>query len=261
MMPAIALNALPALPPFQFLLEADLNFGAVLATVAPPAPQPPAAPEVSEPSATLLNFLGINPVKGQLPISDSQPVKEEMPDNTKDESSVTPPVAEPVLTLSPLSPQINEAFQIPPPVGTPALRPAVAETQSKPSLAISTGQEPDASTAGRPEPVPSDFGVPVSSQLPENATKTPLAPLLTPFGLAPGGPLSKPPLALDTKGGSTSTSSVQTAFGTAVVPEVSNTPSLQPFGLSSSKPSLSLSAEEKSSTSTSSARTVEGKVC
>lgn len=258
MMPAISLNALPSLPPFQFLPEADLNFDAVLATVAPPAPQPPAAPEVSEPSATLLNFLGINPVKGQLPISDSPPVKEEVSDRANDESSLTPPVAEAVLTLSPLSPQINEAFQIPPPVGTPALRLAVAETQSKPSLAISTGQEADASTAGRPEPVPSDFGVPVSSQLPEDATKTPLAPLLNPFGLVPGGSLSKPSVALATKGGSTSTSSVQTAFGTAVIPKVSNTPSLQPFGLNSSKPSLSSNFEEKGSTSTSSVQTELG---
>jgi flagellar hook-length control protein FliK len=262
MMPAISLNALPAVPPFQFLPEADLNFGAVLANVAPPAPQPIAVPEVSEPSATLLNFLGINPVKGQLPISDSPPVKDEVSDSANDESSVTPPVTEPLLTLSPFSPQINEASQIPPPVGTPALRLALAETQSKPSLAISTGQKADASTAGRPEAVPSDFGVPVSSQLPEDATKTPLAPLLNPFGLVPGGSLSKPSIALATKGGSTSTSSVQTAFGTTLSPEVPNTPPPQPFGLapggSLSKPSLSSNFEEKGSTSTSSVQTESG---
>ncbi len=263
MMPAISLNALPPLPPFQFLPEADLNFDAVLEAVPAPVPQAPAAPEVSEPSATLLNFLGINPVKGQLPISDSPPVKEEMPDNTKDESSVTPPVAEPVLTLSPLSPPIKDVFQIPPPVGTPALRLAVAETQSKPSLAISTGQDADASTAGRPEPVPSDFGVPVSSQLPKDTMKTLLAPLLNPFGLAPGGPLSKPAVSFNLgPKGSISTATrrepMQTEFGTAIAPDVSNTSSLQPFGLSSSKPSLSSNFEEKGSTSTSSVQTELG---
>lgn len=199
MMPAISLNALPALPPFQFLPEADLNFDAVLATVAPPAPQPPAAPEVSEPSETLLNFLGINPVKGQVPISDSPPVKEEMPDNTKDESSVTPSIAEPVLTLSPLSPLINEAIQIPPPVGAPLLRLAIGETQSKPSLTISAGDEADASTASRPDPVRSDSGAPVSPQLSEDATKTPLAPILNPFELAPRRSLSQPNLSTSIK--------------------------------------------------------------
>jgi flagellar hook-length control protein FliK len=262
MMPAISINALPSVPPFQFLPEADLNFDAVLANVAPPAPQPIAAPEVSEPSETLLNFLGINPVKGQLPISDSPPVKDEVSDSANDESSVTPPVAEPVLTLSPLSPPINEASQIPPPVGTPALRLALAETQSKPSLAISTGQKADASTAGRPEAVPFDFGVPVSSQLPKDATKTPLAHLLNPFGLVPGGSLSKPSVALATKGGSTSTSSVQTAFGTTLSPEGSNTPPQQSLGLapggSLSKTSPSSNFEEKGSTSTSSVKTELG---
>ena len=139
MMPAISLNALPALPPFQFLPEAELNFDAVLATVAPPAPQPPAAPEVSEPSETLLNFLGINPVKGQLPISDSPPVKDELSNTAEDEPSVSPPVAEPLLTLSPLAPvsqPINEAVEIAPPAGAPLPRLAITETHSKPSPAI-----------------------------------------------------------------------------------------------------------------------------
>ncbi len=259
MMPAISLSPLPPLPPFQFMPEADLNFGAVLATVAPPAPHPPAAHEVSEPSATLLNFLGINPVKGQVPTSDSPPVKDEVSDRANDELSVPPPVAEPALTLSPLPPLINEAIQIPPPVGAPLLRLAIGETQSKPSLTISAGDEADASTATRPEPVRSDVGFPVSPQLFEDATKTPLAPILSPFGLAPKRSLSNPSLSLDTEEkGSTSTSSVPTDLGRAVSPEVPNVASPQPFGLSLSKPSLSFDLEEKDSTSTGSVRTEFG---
>lgn len=186
MMPAISINALPAVPPFQFLPEADLNFGAVLANVAPPAPQAIAAPEVSEPSETLLNFLGINPVKGQLPISDSPPVKDELSETAKDELSVTPPVAEPVLTPPQLFPQINEALQIPP-------------SASAPPLSLAIGEETSASTAGRPEPVRSDFGVPVSSQLFEDVTKTPLASILNTFELAPKRSLSQPNLSTSIK--------------------------------------------------------------
>lgn len=194
MMPAISLNALPALPPFQFLPEAELNFDAVLATVAPPAPQPPGAPEVSEPSETLLNFLGINPVKGQLPISDSPPVKDELSNTAEDELSVPPPVAEPVLTLPPLPPQFNGAFQVPPAASAPALKLAIAETQSKPSRAITVGTEASASAAARPEPVRSDFGVLVSPQLIEGVTKGALAPILNSFGSAPKRSITQPAL-------------------------------------------------------------------
>ena len=141
MMPAISLNALPTLPPFQFLPEADLNFDAVLESVATPAPQTPATPEFSEPSETLLNFLGINPVKGQVSSSESPPVKEEIPDKAKDELTVPPPVANPLLTLSPISPQINEAIQIPPATGAPPLRLAIGGSQSKPSLSLTAREE------------------------------------------------------------------------------------------------------------------------
>lgn len=218
MMPAISLTPLPPLPPFQFMPEPDLNFGAVLEAVATPVPQPPATPEFSEPSETLLNFLGINPVKDRVPSSDSPPVKEEMPDTAKDESSVPLLVAQPLLILSPLSPQINVATQIPPPTGAPLLKLAIAETQSKPSPTTSAGDEANASTATRPDPVRTDFGFSVSPQLTEDATKTPLAPILNPFGLAPGGSLSKPSLSLDTEEkGSTSTAThrepVRTEFG------------------------------------------------
>jgi flagellar hook-length control protein FliK len=233
MMPAISLNALPALPPFQFLPEAELNFDAVLATVAPPAPQPPAAPEVSEPSETLLNFLGINPVKGQLPISDSPPVKDELSNTAEDELSVLPPVAEPLLTLPPLAPvpplapaipasqPINEAVEIAPPAGAPLPRLAITETQSKPSPAINAEENRDASTAGRPDPALSEFAAPVSPQLSKDTTKTPPAPILNPFVLAPGGPLSKPPLSFnDKKEGSIPTGSAQSDLGVSTSPQI-----------------------------------------
>lgn len=266
MMPAISLNALPALPPFQFLPEAELNFDAVLATVAPPAPQPPAAPEVSEPSETLLNFLGINPVKGQLPISDSPPVKDELSNTAEDEPSVSPPVAEPLLTLSPLAPvsqPINEAVEIAPPAGAPLPRLAITETHSKPSPAINAEENRDASTASRPDTALSEFAVPVSQQLSKDTTKTPLAPSLNPFGPAPDRSLSRPTISfnLEPKGSIAAAARrepVQTEFGKTLSPEISNTPPQQAFGLayggSQSKPPLSFNDKKEGSIPTGSAQ-------
>lgn len=196
MMPAISLTPLPALPPFQFLPEADLSFDAVLATVAPPAPQTPAVAERAMPEEMLLPFLGSNPVKAQVPAEQSPPDKEETLDTPKDAPPVPlpVPVATPVLPPSPL---ISAAVQVKPASSPAPLRLSTITPQSKPALAVSAGEDESASTATRREPV-------------------------------------------------------QTGLETATSPEIPDAPpSPQPFGLSPSKPSLSVSSEKEEGNSTS----------
>jgi flagellar hook-length control protein FliK len=193
MMPAISLTPLPALPPFQFLPEADLNFDAVLATVAPPLPQTPAiaVAERTLPDETLLPFLGSNPVKAQLAAEQSRPAKEETLDTPKDALPEPQPVPPPVLPLAPL---ISVAVQATPASSPAPLRFASSAPQSKPSPSVSGGEEGSTSTT--------------TPKIPD-APRTP-----QPFGLAPGGSLSKPrpSLNLEEKD-STSTSSVRTELG------------------------------------------------
>jgi flagellar hook-length control protein FliK len=200
MMPAISLTPLPALPPFQFLPEADLNFDAVLANVAPPAPQTPtvAVAERTLPDETLLPFLGSNPVKAQLAAEQSRPAKEETLDTPKDALPEPQPVAPPLLPLISVIVQAT-------PVSSPALlRFSTIAPQSNPSPSVSGREEGSTSTATRRKPVRTGLE---TVSLPEMPDAQPSPP---PFGLS----LSKPSLSLnmEEEKNSTSTSSVRTEF-------------------------------------------------
>jgi flagellar hook-length control protein FliK len=193
MMPAISLTPLPPLPPFQLLPEADLNFDAVLATVAPPAPQTPAV-AVSErtlPDETLLPFLGANPAKAQVPAEHAAPVKEETRETPKEALPEPQPVAPPVLPLPPL---ISVAIYATPASNPAPLRFSTSAPQSKPSLSVSTGEDENPSAT--------------SPEIPD------APPSPQPFGLAPDGSPSKPrpSLNLEEKD-SPSTSLVRTDLG------------------------------------------------
>jgi flagellar hook-length control protein FliK len=131
MMPTISLNALPALPPFQFLPEAELRFDAVLEAVPVPEPQAPAIPTPSAPNEKLLTFLGINPAKAptiapENPAIEGETLDDEMPISTEPFSreggspalnidsfgfgSVLPPARENGLDLpisTPVSPKLS----------------------------------------------------------------------------------------------------------------------------------------------------------
>jgi hypothetical protein len=104
MMPAISLNAMPALPPFQFLPEAELSFDAVLgglpeAVSMPTPPVQPAPVETVDPVEsveTILSFLGINPVKGQtIPpetaVLEEEVLKENLPEINEPPLQYPPP--------------------------------------------------------------------------------------------------------------------------------------------------------------------------
>jgi flagellar hook-length control protein FliK len=200
MMPAITLTPLPALPPFQFLPEADLNFDAVLATVAPPAPQMPPVAERIVPNETLLPFLGSNPVKAQVPSGNTVPVKEEMFDTPKD--ALPEPIANPMLA------QISAVVQVTVASSPALLRFSTSAPQSNPSPSVSGREEGSTSTATRREPVRTGLE---TVSLPEMPDAQPSPP---PFGLS----LSKPSLSLnmEEEKNSTSTSSVRTEF--SIVP-------------------------------------------
>jgi flagellar hook-length control protein FliK len=143
MMPAITLTLLPAVPPFQFLPEADLNFDAVFATLAPPAQQTPtvAVGERAMPDETVLPFLGSNPVKAQLPTEQASLAKEETLDTLKDALPEPQPVPPPILPLAPL---ISQAVQNTPASSPPLFRLAIG---AKPSLPVSGGEEESTSTS------------------------------------------------------------------------------------------------------------------
>ena len=207
MMPAISLTPLPALPPFQFLPEADLSFDAVLATVAPPAPQAPAVAERTMPEETLSPFLGITPLKTQVPGEQAPPAKEDTLDTPKDALSMPVPVATPVLPLAPL---ISAAVQVKPASSPAPLRLSTSAPQSKPALAVSAGEDERASTATRREPVQTGLETATSPEIPD------APPSPQPFGLSP----SKPSLSVSSEkeeGNSTSTQIFNDAFTPALL--------------------------------------------
>jgi flagellar hook-length control protein FliK len=198
MMPAISLTPLPALPPFQFLPEAELSFDAVLATVAPPAPQTPPVTERALPDETLLPFLGSNPVKAQVPSEQVPPAKDETLDTPKDALPEPQPVPPPTLLLAP---QLSEDIQNVLASSPPLLRLAIG---AKPSPSVSGGEEGNTSTATRREPVRTDLETATTQEMPN--TK----PFPQPFGLSLSKP--RPSLNLEEKD-STSTGSVRTELG------------------------------------------------
>jgi flagellar hook-length control protein FliK len=209
MMPAISLIPLPALPPFQLLPEADLNFDAVLATVAPPAPQTPTVAERIVPDETLLPFLGSNPVKVQMPAEQAPPAKDETLDTPKD--ALAELVANPAL---PPAPQISAVVQVTVASSPALLSASTTAPQSNPSLSVNAGVEGSTSTGS----VRTGLETVSLPEIPD----TPPSP--QPFGLAPGGSLSKPSLSLnvDEEKGSTSTAThrepVRTELGVMPLP-------------------------------------------
>jgi flagellar hook-length control protein FliK len=171
MMPTISLNALPALPPFQFLPEAELRFDAVLEAVPVPEPQAPAIPTPSAPNEKLLTFLGINPAKAPTIAPENPAMEDETLDYEK-------PVSTELFSGEGGSPAFNTIISV-----------------NLPELPPSRENSRDLGTAVSPEahnPAPSQ-----------------------PFGLAPGGSLSKPHpyVNMEEEKGSTSTASVRAELG------------------------------------------------
>jgi flagellar hook-length control protein FliK len=199
MMPAITLTPLPALLPFQFLPEAELNFDAVLESVAAPALQAPAMAERVEPDETLLSFLGNNPVKAKAVDETVAMAKEESYDDAGD-AAPTPVVA---LTL-PLPPLISQTIQVAAANTPPSPIIAPSGALPKPAPPFSAKERGNTSTSS----VRKELGVIVSPRLSEDAITAP--DTRNPLGLSP----SKPSLSLNAREeGSTSTGSVQTELG------------------------------------------------
>jgi flagellar hook-length control protein FliK len=186
MMPAISLIPLPALPPFQFLPEVELNFGAVLEAVPAPEPQAPVAPTPSVPSETLPTFLGINPVKAQTVSPENSAVEDEMPVSTElfsgeggslafnIEALALPP------TLTPSREKVEDLRTTASPEAPNAPLPlqAFGLSQSKPRTSLNL-EEKDSISAGSVRTelgvVPLPFAQPGSTDVKEPSRAQPIA--------------------------------------------------------------------------------------
>ena len=197
MMPAISLTPLPPLPPFQFMPEADLNFGAVLEAVPAQVPAAPAQAPRALPDQALLSFLGMNPVKAQPIAPESAAIEDETLD---DEAPVsTDPFSREGLGIT-VSPQVSN---------TPPSQP-FGLSSLKPSPPFNLEEKGNTSTATRREPVLPESGATGSPEVS-------YSPPPKPFGLS----LSKPPLPFNLEEkGSTSTSSVRTELGVSISPQI-----------------------------------------
>lgn len=211
MMPAISLNPLPPIPLIQLTPEPERNFEAVLEAVSVPVSPTPAPPAPSEPSEALLNFLGINPVKGQAIAPNSSVIDEDRP-----EEDAAPPATEPFPRES-IDPDLNIQLSLVPPVPPPLQERGTAVPQQAAHALPPLPPQSPRLTPNEPLPKPSDQ-----------------------LSLAPS-------LSLDAqKTASISASTIPAAARETALPEVYDTPpSPQPVERPSPKSSLSLNIEEK----------------